>query len=880
MRKNQPSKKRWLFWLLVIVFIWVVIGRFPEIKHLALTLQQGKWQWVFAAAVLQVLFYVSYTVLYKVAFDIVDVKLRVLDLLPVTFAAIFINSSAPSGGLAGTALFVDEARRHGQPAARATVGAGLTLLLDYLSFAMVLTVGLILLITTHSLTRLELISTFILFLFISVVGTLIGLGVWRPAGLHRLLGWVQRLVNRVGGWVKRPSILPDTWADKTSAEFATAGEAMKARPASLLWGLGVALASQVVDIASLYCLFLAFYQPVNLGVLVTAFAMTLLFWIVSPTPNGIGVVETVMPLVYSSLGIPLATGTIINLAFRGLTFWIPMFLGFLLLRRLRIFRGPEKALANEGQVRLIATVVALMGVVNVLSAMTPALVNRAKTLDDFVPLLVSRGSNLTSVLAGFALLLLAGSLWRRKRTAWLMTLAVLLISAVSHLVKGLDYEEATLAVLLALFLLTQRNYFHALSDKPSTRQGIRALAVALVFTLGYGTVGFYLLDRHYSVNFNWSAALRQTVVMFTAFYDPGLQPLTGFGRYFAGSIYVVGIVTLGYGLWMLLRPVLRGPAGETERQRAREIVERYGRSSLARFALLPDKAYYFSPGGSVVAYAVKGGTAVALGDPIGPCEDAAAAITSFRDYCHHHDWLPTFYQTSPTNLTAYQTAGFDALCTGHEAIVDLSSFTLSGKQGKPFRNALNRLERAGYRAEIHQPPLSDDLLLQLRVVSDEWLTAVHGKEKRFSLGWFDEDYLRNSPVVVVYASDDTITAFANVIPEYQKNETTVDLMRHVRETEPGTMDFIFVKLLEWAKEEMGHETFNLGLSALSGVGEKPEDPLVERAMHFVYEHMNQFYSFKGLHEFKEKFHPHWEPRYLVYPGSPNLPRVWTALGMM
>ena len=876
---KRSSKWRWLFWLLVIAFIWVVIGRFPEIKHLAQTLQQGKWPWVLAAAGLQILFYVTYTALYQVSFAIVDVKLRLRDLLPVTFAAVFINSTAPSAGIAGTALFVDEARRHDQPAGRATVGAGLTLLLDYLSFAVVLAAGLILLVTKHNLTRLELVSALILFLFISVVGTVIGLGVWRPEGLRRLLGWVQRLVNRVGNWVKRPSLLPDEWPDKTSAEFAVAGEAMKARPASLLGGLGVGLVMQLVDLASLYCLFLAFYQPVHLGVLETTFAMTMLFWIVSPTPSGIGVVETVMPLVYSSLGIPLAVGTIINLAFRGLTFWIPMFLGFLLLRRLRIFGGPEKALANEGQVRLIATVVALMGIVNVLSAMTPALVNRAAALESFVPLFVSRGSNLTSVLAGFALLLLAGSLWRRKQAAWLMTLVVLLISAVSHIVKGLDYEEATLAVFLALFLLTQRKYFHALSDKPSTRQGVKALAVALIFTLVYGTVGFYLLDRHYSVNFSWSAALRQTVVMFTAFYDPGLQPITGFGRYFAGSIYVVGAMTLGYGLWMLLRPVLRGPAGEADRARAQQIVERYGRSPLARFALFPDKAYYFSPGGSVVAYGVRGGTAVALGDPIGPCEDAAAAIASFRDYCQYHGWLPTFYQTLPDYLPHYQTAGFDALCTGQEAIVDLATFTLSGKQGKPFRNAFNHLEKMGYRAEIHQPPQSDNLLRQLRLVSDEWLTTMHGKEKRFSLGWFDEDYLRGSPIITIHGPDETITAFANVIPEYQKNELTVDLMRHLPNVASGTMDYLFGKLLEWAKEQ-AYDTFNLGLSTLSGVGEKPEDPLVERAIHFIYEHVDQFYNFKGLHAFKEKFRPHWEPRYLVYPGSSNLPQVWSALGRM
>ncbi len=879
MIEKKPSAWRWLFWLLIIAFIWVVIGRFPEIKHLAQTLQQGKWPWVLAAAGLQILFYITYTALYKVSFDMVGVELKMADLLPITFAAVFINTSAPTAGVAGTALFVNEARRHGKSAAQAAVGAGLTLLLDYFSFAIILAIGLVLLMTRHHLTRLELTSAAILFLFVGAVGTVLGLSMWQPSGLRRLLHGVQRLINHVGGWAKRPSLLDETWSSKTSTDIILAGEALRQSPTRLLTGLGVGLAAQLVDIASLYCLFLAFNQPVHLAILVTAFAMTLLFWIVSPTPNGVGIVETVMPLVYTSLGVPLATGTIINLAFRGLTFWLPMFLGFLLLRRLRTFRGPERALASEGQVRLTATVVALMGVVNGLSAMTPALANRAALLERFMPLFVRRGSNLTAVLAGFALLLLAGGLWRRKQTAWSATLIILFISAVSHLIKGLDFEEATVALLLALFLLTQRKYYHALSDRPSLWQGAKILVSSLVFTLVYGTVGFYLLDKHYSVNFSWPAALRQTVVMFTAFYDPGLQPVTGFGRYFAASIYVVGGATLGYSLWMLLRPVLRGPASEAERQRAQEIVERYGRSSLARFALLPDKTYFFSPGGSVVAYAVRGRTAVALGDPIGPREDATAAIAAFREHCRHHDWLPAFYQTLPDYLEQYQEAGFDTLCTGHEAIVDLSTFTLAGKQGKPFRTARNHMEKAGYYAQIHPAPLTNDLLRQLRLVSDEWLTNMHGNEKQFSLGWFDDNYLRGCVVIAIYAPDDSMTAFANIIPEYQKNEVTVDLMRHTNKMESGTMEYLFGVLLEWAKEK-GYDTFNLGLSALSGVGEKSEDPLVERAMHFVYEYGNQFYSFKGLHKFKKKFNPHWEPRFLIYSGSPNLPRVWAALGRM
>jgi phosphatidylglycerol lysyltransferase len=528
-------------------------------------------------------------------------------------------------------------------------------------------------------------------------------------------------------------------------------------------------------------------------------------------------------------------------------------------------------------VRLVAVLTALMGVINMISAVTPNIPERVRRLREISPLSVQRGGHLTAALAGFALLLLATNLWRRKRVAWLLTLVVLIASAAGHLLKGLDYEEALLSLALALWLIYLQPHFHARSDPPSVQQGIRTLVVALLFTLAYGTTGFYLLDHHFQVNFGLGDALRQTVVMFTQFYDPGLEPITGFGRYFAASIYLVGAATLGYASILLVRPVLiRQPATAAERKRARKIVEAYGHTSLARLALLDDKHYYFSPGDSVIAYVVQGRFAVALGDPIGPPDDLRAAITSFQEFCARNDWQPAFYQTRPETIASYQAAGFKLLCIGHEGIVDLASFTLEGRDNKGLRSAYNRLVRLGYTAEVIQPPLAPGLMKELREVSDEWLARVHGTEMRFSLGWFDDDYIRNGLVVVVRHPEGGIAAFANIVPEYQANENSIDLMRYRQTGEHGLIDFLFVSLFNWARQA-GLKTFNLGLSALSGIGEKPQDPAIERTLHFIYEHVDQFYNFKGLHEFKEKFHPTWSPRYLAYPGTASLPLVALAL---
>ncbi len=606
--------------------------------------------------------------------------------------------------------------------------------------------------------------------------------------------------------------------------------------------------------------------------------MGVLFWIVSPIPQGIGLVEGIMTLTYASLGVPTETAAIVSLSFRGLTFWLPLLLGFVLVQRIRTFGGRERSLAETWDVRIVSLLTAGMGIVNLLSTVTPSLGSRLKIIEAFLPLMVSRGGHLTAALAGFALLYLSVGLWRRKRTAWILMLAVLVISAISHILKGLDYEEALLGLGLAVWLLTLRPHFYARSDTPSIRQGLWAVAASAGFTLFYGVTGFYLLDKHFSVNFGFFAALRQTVVMFTSFYDPGLQPIpiTHFGRFFADSIYMVSAGTFAFALFMLLRPVLlRHPATTDEHRKAEAIVKQHGRTSLARMALFEDKAYYFTPGGSVIAYVTRNGTAIALGDPIGPSADAPQAIAGFKAFCAQNDWIPAFYQTQPDYLEQYSANGFKYLNIGCEAVTEVASFTLSGNVNKGLRSGYNHLLKLGYRAAVLRPPLSQSQLADLRAISDTWLAHIQGSEKRFSLGWFDDAYLQSGPVMLVYDPSDRPVAFTNIVPEYQRSEISIDLMRYIP-GEHGIMDFMFVSLFQWASQE-GYASFNLGLSALSGVGEQPGNPNIERALHYIYEHVNQFYNFKGLHAFKTKFHPNWMPRYLVYPNATSLASI--ALGL-
>lgn len=526
---------------------------------------------------------------------------------------------------------------------------------------------------------------------------------------------------------------------------------------------------------------------------------------------------------------------------------------------------------------LLAWLVAVNGVVNIMSAWFIHHPARLTTLRHYLPLVVIRGSWLTGVLAGSAQLFLAWSLARRKKMAWLVTLLVLVLSTVTQLINGRHYLQVAINLVLLVSLLALQPCFTAASDPPSVRRGVLAFPAITFFTLVYGSAGFYLLDRYFHRQFNLIDSVRQAVSFLLRLDTPELARPALPARWFLDSLAIIQYGGLFYSFLAILRPVVyRRITVPAEREKARAIVNRHGRSSLAHLTLLDDKDYFFSRSGlSFVAYTLVGNVAVALGDPIGPDEDIADLISRFKEVCEKNDWHPVFYQVLPDFLALYQEAGLKSMKIGEEAVVELAGFSLAGGSRKSLRQSAGRAERRGYTTELLPPPQSEETISRLKEVSDHWLKHQQGGEKRFSLGWFDPDYLRQCPIMVVKDGNGTIQAFANLIPEYRRNEGTIDLMRR-REDDGGLMDLLFVRLIEYFREQR-YDTFNLGLCPLAGVGEDRDAGVQEKVARLFYRHFNQLYSFKGLRQFKEKFGPRWEPRYLIYGSSLALPKIALAI---
>ncbi|HEX9118630.1 MAG TPA: lysylphosphatidylglycerol synthase transmembrane domain-containing protein, partial [Anaerolineae bacterium] len=346
---GEPSlKRRWLYYLLIIVFLAIVVSRFTEATKLVRTLAAGQPQWIAVAFLVQAVYYVVFPYMFQSALWTVEIPGRLWDLIPVWFTSVFLNITAPSAGMTGAAVFVDDAARRGYSHARAAAAMVLVLVADYSAFAVLLVAGMAYLFVTKNLHFYEVLAAAILMLFILTLSFVLVLGVWRPAALHRLLVWVHGRLDALARLLKRPPFVAADWGEKNAIEFTQAAAAIQAHPLRLARTFAAAMAAHLLEMTTLYTLTRAFNAQVHPGVLVAGYAVGILFWVVAVTPSGIGVVEGIMALVFTTLGVAGEAATLISLAFRGMTFWLPLLIGFLLLRRTRSFGGGRAAAEKRG----------------------------------------------------------------------------------------------------------------------------------------------------------------------------------------------------------------------------------------------------------------------------------------------------------------------------------------------------------------------------------------------------------------------------------------------------------------------------------------------------------------------------------------------------
>lgn len=622
-----------------------------------------------------------------------------------------------------------------------------------------------------------------------------------------------------------------------------------------------------------YVLYLLMPNAVDTGFghFLAIFVLAQIAGLVSHVPGGLGVFEAVMLAGFGAAGNQGLEAPILGAlaAYRLIYYFLPLFAATLVVlwREARGLR--QKALLAPWFTGLLppffAGLTMVSGAVLLFSGATSALPTRMAILRDVLPLAVLEVSHFLSSVVGMMLLILARGLQRRLDAAYVLTLILLVLGAVLSLLKGIDYEEATLLSLLALALAPAHKLFYRRASmfSASFSWGWIIAIVAVLVCAGW-LVGFSYKHVEYSNNLWWEFS----------FYHGGapraLRALVGAAA--AGLLFALA------NLIRPARPHLQLPA-EADLQKALPLIKHFS-SAQAHLALMADKTLLFDgEGKAFIMYDVEGRSWVAMGDPVGEDEEARRELVwSFRDLCERAGGWPLFYQVRPEDLDLYLEVGMNLIKIGEEARVPLAEFNLDGKSKKVLRNTINKLTREGMRLEIIPAGAVMPLLPRLKAISDAWMRDKGVREKGFSLGTFDPQYLQRTPMALVWQNDQLV-AFANLFLTDSKEEASLDLMRHLPEGTAGVMDFLFIELMQWAKGE-GYRWFNLGMAPFSGLQNRRSAPLWSRLGALLFGRGERFYNFRGLHKYKDKFDPVWEPRYLAVPNGIALPLVFANVASL
>lgn len=586
--------------------------------------------------------------------------------------------------------------------------------------------------------------------------------------------------------------------------------------------------------------FVAFYSiAVALGVL-------------SHVPGGLGVFEAVILLAYGGR-VPLEQVAGALVLYRAVYYLVPLALATLLLAyyELRKTVVPRVGRATaELSPMFLSVFTFFVGSMLLISGATPATDEATELLSLNVPIQIVEASHFLGSIAGLMLLFVARGLLNRLDAAWWAAVFLAILSFVLALPKGIAVTEMGVIAFQVVALLAGRKEFDrraSLFSHPLSPGWL--LTVAAVILASAWIMFFVYQDIDYEDQLWWQ------------FEFDGHAP-----RSLRATLAVV-VLSLGYATWQGFRPAQRIFTRPTDQELGRAVAVVRGQAYADTcLALVGDKSFLFSASGnSFIMFSRRGRTWVALYDPIGPFDEAAELIWRFVELAAESGARPAFYQARAGYLPLYVDAGLQPFKLGEEALVPLRDFTVKGSARSHLRAALNKGEREGLSLEIVPASAVEPLLPELERISDDWLQQHNTREKSFSLGAFDRDYLKRLPLALVRRSG-TPVAFANLQCTELKREASVDLMRYQADAPKGAMDYLFVKLMLHFQAE-GYESFGLGMAPLSGLAAHPLAPRWQRLGRLVFQHGEHFYNFQGLRGFKEKFEPVWEPRYLCSTGG-------------
>ncbi len=546
--------------------------------------------------------------------------------------------------------------------------------------------------------------------------------------------------------------------------------------------------------------------------------------------------------------------------------------------RMQTTAGSDRRFDTPDPLRPIATRYAVrrfcaagLGVVGIFDLVTSVLPPARPRLDfllHFSPLVVAQGAGALLALCGLVLLALMRGLRRGQRQAWVLSCVVLVVTAVLHLAKGIDAIQCVLSMSLVGVLFAKRAAFGASIDRRTTRSITALLGGAIAATIGTSTASietFLAIDRDVPAPLPLHLALlgvaERMVGVQTVTFPPNVN------RFLAPTLLGAGLGLAVVAVAVLSRPLAdrRHRVTRSSCQEARRLVVRHGGGTLDYFALRYDKRHHVI-GETLITYAVHAGVCLVSPDPIGPPPDRESAWAQFCEFADAKGWIVAVLGADASWLPTYRRSGLRSLYVGDEAIVNVTDFDLAGGQKKGIRQAVNRIERYGYRVAFHDPRLLDDQLANaLQDVLEHSRRGARERGFSMTLGrLFDPDDA-GLLLAVAHGPDGAPVAFCQFVPAPSIDGYSLDLMRRDAGTHPnGLIDFLIVSTIEHLKER-GMTGLALNFATMRAVlAGETSNALSSRALRWGLRKLSRSMQIESLWRFSAKYDPEWVGRYLVF----------------
>ena len=819
--------------LCLVFFVFFIKNEHLNLGKIRVVLGRARLDYLTLGFIITLVYLALQAMLYDFSFRSLGAKLGFWPSMEIFLKRNFVGVFLPASTFTSLAFFNKPLIERGFTRTQAYYGSYLFAMISLLSVVVVAIPALGYLFVTNGLTNIELVAFLLLVLFVAAL-----VFVFRSVTQN---GLVYRYLLR-----KQPDL----------ALMIEEIREHKINVSMLLAALCVSILIEVTGISHIYISLLALNAQPTLAAAIIGYVVMIIILSASPFLKGIGAIEVSLTVLLVQFGNDTLTAASATLLFRVFEFWLPLLASiFVFLVR------PGSLLLRV----LPAFFMMLLGIVNMVSALTPAIGSRVRWLRNFLPVDVLDWSNFAVLVLGIALIILSAFLLIGVRNAWMAGLVLTIITMAGHLVKAVDYEEALLAGFVLFTLIYTRKSYNVKNDLEIQGKAIPKLLYALGGVVLYAIAGFYLLNHnHFGTDFTFRESVKAFLRLTFLFDVSTLKPHTRFAYGFIASVYVSWAILIFYVLWLVFRPHHESIETQPdERAEARAILEKYGRTSLDYFKVYFDKCLFMgSNGDSFLAYKLFYSYAVVLEGPVaGNPQVALELINEFETFCKESNLKTFYYRVSDEDRIVYESIGKKSILIGQEAIVDLSGFQLEGRDKKSIRNALKKTEGAGFYFKAFEPPIREGLVQKAKQVSDEWLRIMERTEMAFTQGVFVPEELKNQVVFTMENEEGKVVAFANLVKDYAPGECTYDMIRKSADAPNGVLDALIVNMMVWLRDK-GYQHFNMGMAALAGVEEGQD--LTSRAIQFAKANLRNMAHFKGLYEFKNKFEPSWQKKFLIY----------------